>query len=94
MSMDETVGLKSIDAVEGLKRAIRRSKWSEAGVEDKTEILKQEIIYLRNSVSSLSAVLKKMEMHSHSTTGEILVPMNPPRNMYGGECDRMDPLQA
>lgn len=80
-----------VDGIKEIKRAAACWAWSEAGLEDKTEILKKEIIYLRNSVSALSAQLDKLMRHSHANSGEIVVPIKQD-NQYGAAECRMDPL--
>lgn len=70
-------------------RRIGSRKWSEHTIDEKVEILKEEIFYLRNLISRLDGLLDKLQRHSHQD-GQIVVPMAN-RTEYGSEY-RIDPL--
>ncbi len=75
---------------QGMNRAMRDKNWDELTDAEKIERLREQVKRLARIVDAHDRGIYTMQEHSHSLTGEILVPMNSRRGMGESSSRRND----
>lgn len=53
----------------------RAKTWDECTPEQRMEMMRDEVRYLRRTVTDLERMVSKLKLHQHAQDGEIMVPM-------------------
>lgn len=71
--MAENQAFASADGLMG--GPCREKTWKEKTPEERVEVLAQELAIAHEAIDRLAEQIQRMNAHSHSPTGEILIPL-------------------
>lgn len=59
----------------GANTPMRQKTWDECTPEQRMEMMREEVRYLRRSVTGLEGSIRKLKAHQHAQDGSLMVPM-------------------
>lgn len=58
-----------------MSQPMRQKTWDECTPEQRMEMMREEVRYLRRMVTDLQGAVRKLTAHQHAQDGAIMVPM-------------------